>query len=235
MFAVTRELAPGHPKDILRKKSLGSNLVDMPPEPEPMQRVTDPARLRALAHPVRIELFDILTERVEATATECAEITGESAASCSFHLRMLEKYGFVERAEARGREKPWRIVARSWDMRPDRDSPASLRAMQELATLGLDAEWTRTRAFFAQADEEPDEWVQASTFTRSTFWATADELAQLSRDLQTITDRFAGRSADPSKRPEGARFSRMVAIANPEPWSSPFAGTAPMDAGEAER
>jgi hypothetical protein len=120
-------------------------------------------------------------------------------------------------------------------MRPDRDSPASLRAMQELATLGLDAEWTRTRAFFAQADEEPDEWVQASTFTRSTFWATVDELAQLSRDLQTITDRFAGRSADPAKRPTGARFSRMVAVANPEPWSSPFAGEAPMDAAEHER
>jgi DNA-binding transcriptional ArsR family regulator len=210
-------------------------MTDHDGEPEQQQRVTDPARLRALAHPIRIELFDILTERVEATATECAEITGESAASCSFHLRMLEKYGFVERAQARGREKPWRIVARSWDLRPDPDSPSSLRAMQEVATLGLDAEWTRTRAFFAQTHEEPDEWVQASTFTRSTFWATADELAQLSRDLQTITDRFAGRSADPSKRPTGARFSRMVAVANPEPWSSPFAGPAPIGAEEPQR
>src|SRR4051812_20538525 len=107
------------------------------PQPTAQQRVTDPARLRALAHPIRIQLFDILTERIEATATDCAEITGESVASCSFHLRMLEKYGFVERAAARGRERPWRIVARSWDMRPERDSPASLRAMQELAALGL--------------------------------------------------------------------------------------------------
>lgn len=201
----------------------------MSDEDRDFQRVTDPARLRALAHPLRIQLLDILTERGEATATECAEIVGESAASCSFHLRMLEKYGFIERAESRGRERPWRPVARSWDMRPDPGSPGSLRALQEVAILALDAEWERARAFFAQSDGETDEWVQASTLTRSTFWATADELAQLSRDLQTITDRFAGRSADPSKRPAGARFARMVAVANPEPWSSPFAGDKPED------
>ncbi|MDL9981240.1 ArsR/SmtB family transcription factor [Microbacterium sp. ASV49] len=196
------------------------------------QRVTDPARLRALAHPLRIQLLDVLTERGEATATECAEIVGESAASCSFHLRMLEKYGFIERAETRGRERPWRPVARSWDMRPDPDSPGSLRALQEVALLALDAEWERTREFFSQTSGETDEWIQASILTRATFWATAEELAQLSRDLQTITDRFAGRSADPSKRPPGARFSRMVAIANPEPWSSPFAGEKPAETSE---
>lgn len=202
-------------------------MTDETPPPSSTQRVTDPSRIRALAHPLRIQLFDILTEKGEATATECAEILGESPASCSFHLRMLAKYGFIERAESRGREKPWRIVARSWDMRPERGSTGSLRAFQELAVLGLDAEWDRVRRYFAEADTEDEEWVQASTFTRSTFWATAEELAELSRDLQRITDRFAGRGADPSKRPPGARFARMVAVTNPEPWSSPFAGDQP--------
>lgn len=193
------------------------------------ERVTDPARLRALAHPIRLRIFDILTERDSTTATECGALIGESAASCSFHLRMLEKYGFAQRLPSRGREKPWRATARSWDMRPAPGSPASRRAMQEIATLGLDAEWERTRAAFAQLEDEPEEWVQASTFTRSTFWATAEELAELSRDLQTITDRFAGRGADPSKRPSGARFARLVAVANPEPWSSPLAGDKPEE------
>ena len=196
------------------------------PDAAPYQQVTDPVRIRALAHPLRLQIFDILTERNEITATECAQLLGESAASCSFHLRMLEKYGFAERAPARGREKPWRAAARSWDMRPEPGSIGSTRAFQELAVLGLDAEWERIRGYFANADQESDEWVQASTFTRSTFWATAEELAQLSRDLQEITERFAGRSADPSKRPEGARFARMVAVANPEPYSSPTARAA---------
>jgi DNA-binding transcriptional ArsR family regulator len=191
------------------------------PETPAYQQVTDPVRIRALAHPLRLQIFDMLTERNEITATECAELLGESAASCSFHLRMLEKYGFAERAKARGREKPWRAAARSWDMRPEPGSVGSTRAFQELAVLGLDTEWERIRGYFVHIDQETEEWQQASTFTRSTFWATAEELAQLSRDLQDITDRFAGRSADPAKRPEGARYSRMVAVANPEPYSSP--------------
>lgn len=206
-------------------------MTDDDERPASFQRVTDPQRIRALAHPLRIQLFEILTERGEATATECAEILGESPASCSFHLRMLAKYGFIERAESRGREKPWRVMARSWDMRPEPGSAGSVRAFQELAVLGLDTEWDRVRHYFAEAHTEDEQWMHASTFTRSTFWATAEELAELSRDLQNITDRFAGRGADPSKRPPGARFARMVAVTNPEPWSSPFAGERPEEEG----
>lgn len=181
------------------------------------RHLSDPARLRALAHPLRIELFDILTNREEATATECAALVGESVASCSFHLRMLEKYGFIERAPSRGREKPWRATARSWTMLPAMDVPGSLAAVSEIALFGLDAEWRRLRDFFTRYEDESNDWVQASTFTRSSFWATAEELAQLSHDLQDITDRFEGRSADPALRPEGARPARMVAVTNPEP------------------
>lgn len=181
------------------------------------ERITDPARIRALAHPVRLALLDHLGDVAEATATECAEAIGESPASCSFHLRTLEKYGFIERAESRGREKPWRVVSAGLDLRPDPEIPGSLHALQAVAALGLESEFLRAREFFAHADAEPDLWVQASTFTRSTFWATAEELAELSRDLQTITDRFEGRHTDPSKRPPGARFSRMMALAHPDP------------------
>lgn len=192
-----------------------------PTRPADQATVTDAARLRALAHPIRFQLFDLLSEGGELTATECAEAIGESVASCSFHLRTMEKYGYIERMPARGREKPWRLSARSWDLRPDGESAASVRALQDIATIGLDAEWQRIRAVFAHFDQEPDEWVQASTFTRSSFWATAEELAQLSRELQDISDRFAGRSEDPAKRPPGARLSRMVAIAHADLDSEP--------------
>lgn len=189
--------------------------------PRAQLRITDPERIRALAHPIRLRLLDLLTDRDEATATECAEAIGESPASCSFHLRTLEKYGFVERGVARGREKPWRAVATGIDMRPDPTSPESVRAVQEIASMGLEGEWLRIHDYFARMESEDDVWVQASTFTRSTFWATADELAELSRDLQSITNRFAGRSADPSLRPLGARHARMMAVANPDPRDSP--------------
>ena len=181
------------------------------------ERITDPERIRALAHPVRIALLDHLGDVSEATATECAEALGESAASCSFHLRMLEKYGYIERAEQRGREKPWRVRVADFDMRPDPDVPGSLLAVQAVASLGLESEFLRAMDWFSRIDRESDEWVQATTFTRSSFWATAEELAQLSRDVQNLTERFAGRHTDPSKRPEGARFSKFFAVVNPEP------------------
>lgn len=181
------------------------------------ERISDPERIRALAHPVRIALLDYLGDVAEATATQCGAAIGESPASCSFHLRTLEKYGYIERAERRGREKPWRVKVADFDMRPDPEVPGSLRAVQAVATLGLETEFQRVIEFFAHADAEPDEWVQASTFTRSSFWATADELAELSRDIQNLTERFAGRHSDPSQRPAGARYARMVAVANPEP------------------
>ena len=181
------------------------------------ERITDPERIRALAHPVRIALLDHLGDVAEATATECAEGLGESPASCSFHLRMLEKYGYIERAERRGREKPWRVRVADFDMRPDPEVPGSLFAVQAVASLGLESEFLRAMDWFSRIDREPDEWVQATTFTRSSFWATAEELAEFSRDVQNLTDRFAGRHTDPSKRPPGARYSRYFAVVNPEP------------------
>jgi len=181
------------------------------------ERITDPERIRALAHPVRIALLDYLNDVTEATATQCAEAVGESPASCSFHLRTLEKYGYIERAERRGREKPWRVRTADFDMRPDPEVPGSLPAVQAVASMGLESEFLRATDWFSRIDRESDEWVQATTFTRSSFWATAEELAQLSRDVQELTSRFAGRHADPSKRPEGARYSRFFAVVNPEP------------------
>lgn len=181
------------------------------------QTITDPARIRALAHPLRLELLEFLGDVGEATATECAEHLGESAASCSYHLHMLAKYGFVEPAERRGREKPWRNAQQGFDMRPDPDHPESGRALQETAVFALERQAERLRTFFAQAHREPDEWIQASTMTATSFWATSDELAELSDAIQHLTDRFAGRSANPDLRPPGARQARLFAAANPEP------------------
>src|SRR5690606_35097379 len=98
-------------------------------EPESATTISDPARIRALAHPTRLKLLEILGGVEDATATECAPLVGESVASCSFHLRMLAKYGYVEPAERRGREKPWRLVTRRRDLRPDPEVDGSLPAV----------------------------------------------------------------------------------------------------------
>jgi predicted ArsR family transcriptional regulator len=178
---------------------------------------TDPERIRALSHPLRLVLLDLLNDEGDATATRCAELTGESVPSCSFHLRMLAKYGYVEPAERRGREKPWRLTARRREVRPDAGDPASVRAVETLATLTVEQEAARIRDWLATATAEPAEWLDAITVARSSFWATAEELAEFGRDLRALSDRFAGRWTDPSLRPPGSRPARLFAVANPDP------------------
>lgn len=68
--------------------------------------------LRALAHPVRLQLLQLAAAEGAVTATSASSCTGESRANCSFHLRMLGKYGFLELDAARDRrERPWRLAA----------------------------------------------------------------------------------------------------------------------------
>src|ERR1700677_5032717 len=79
------------------------------PEDPQIRKITDARTLRALAHPVRIALFEELALGGAMTATAIGERIGETATTCSFHLRQLAKYGFVEEAgRGKGRARPWR-------------------------------------------------------------------------------------------------------------------------------
>lgn len=181
------------------------------PDPS-MLRISDPVRIRALTHPLRLELLDVLRDG-PATATQCAEVTGESVASCSFHLRTLAKYGYIEPEERRGRERPWRLASSGQDIRPD-DQPESVRAAGEMGQLFVEHAAETIREWLAQAPAERSEWIQSSTIYRSSFWATAAELAELSQIVQNLTSPFRGRNDDPSLRPDGARPISLFAAAH---------------------
>jgi DNA-binding transcriptional ArsR family regulator len=73
--------------------------------------ITDPKAIRALAHPVRLDLLELLVAIGPGTAAQCGRILGVSQASCSFHLRQLAKYGFVEDVGPGSdrRERQWRM------------------------------------------------------------------------------------------------------------------------------
>lgn len=201
-------------KEILRKRSLASNVPGMS---LPARTIYDPERIRALTHPLRLELLDVLEQLGEATATQCAEQLGQSVASCSFHLRSLEKHGFIERGGQRGREKPWRAVQGGLDVRPDMTLSGSRHAVAELGSLYLARESDRVHRYLAQLEREPEDWVEAATVTTASFWATAEEMKQLAREVHKLTDRFNGRDDDESLRPDGARQARMLATLNPDP------------------
>lgn len=177
---------------------------------------SDPAMLRALAHPLRIEILAILDEIGEATASEIATRTGQTVANCSFHLRSLEKAGYVERAEPRGREKPWRSAHRKRSIEPDPDDATAVRQSGVISAGYVQHEAARLTEFLTDPRPLPPEWVRAVTVSTAGLWATAGEMEQLSHDVLALLERFAGRSTDPSLRPEGAVRGHMLLTLNPE-------------------
>ena len=91
---------PPSPLDDVRKslEDVGKSLEDVGKSLEDVRQLTDSQTLRALTHPVRIALIEALLLGGAMTATEVGERISESPTTCSFHLRQLAKYGFVEEA-----------------------------------------------------------------------------------------------------------------------------------------
>src|SRR5690349_12979950 len=95
----------------------------------------DPKAMRALAHPVRLALLEVLADEGQLTATEAGERIGESPANASFHLRQLAKYGFVEEAEKADRKRPWKLKQlglRFTDVHEDPETAGAARALDRM-------------------------------------------------------------------------------------------------------
>lgn len=75
-------------------------------------RDLDATQLKALAHPLRVQIFDALSTYGSFTASGLAERLGESSGATSYHLRQLEKHGFVREVDGKGtsRERWWERV-----------------------------------------------------------------------------------------------------------------------------
>jgi DNA-binding transcriptional ArsR family regulator len=112
----------------------------------------DPHLVRALAHPLRVQILEVLNER-EASPNELMELLGYPLGNVAYHARVLEKCGCIElvRTERRRgavehyfRAKPrsyighqdWRKVPRSVR---NEVSGASLEAFVDRAIDALEA------------------------------------------------------------------------------------------------
>jgi DNA-binding transcriptional ArsR family regulator len=177
--------------------------------------IDDPRAMRALAHPVRLDLLEALSVHGPLTATEAAALVGESPANCSWHLRQLAKYGFIEEdPSARGRQRPWRKAhaGMSWsESSPDPRSAAAARALTEVF---FDREFRLVKEAMS-APEQPG-WADSTVAVQAIAWLTADELRTLDDELLVLLARHRDRVTDPSLRPADARPVRMLALATPD-------------------
>ena len=82
-----------------------------------------PEQLKALGHPLRVRVLEMLGQEGDwqLTNRELAQRLGVDPGHLHFHVRMLLKAGLIELADAngRGREKPYRAVAKVFRIAPE--------------------------------------------------------------------------------------------------------------------
>jgi DNA-binding transcriptional ArsR family regulator len=168
-------------------------------------RLRDPGALRALAHPARLQVVDELFQGPERTASELARITDLTPSAMSYHLHALEKWGIIERAEARddGRERPWRAAGRS--LRWDSDMSVAAAAAQDVIAAGyLEQLREAFRRWSLVEETESDAWREVAGLGRSFLWLTEEEAKALFDELSEAIRRH-GQDRDAVEHPEGTR------------------------------
>ena len=179
--------------------------------------VHDVDAMRAMAHPDRLAILLFVLAAPTRTATECAAEIGVSPSACSYHLRELERFGYVERAAATGdgRTRPWRAAAAGFSLGGDwSDDSAEVRAVRY--AIGR-AELTENRRlierFVDAADDLDPDWQAASDFHNFELIVTPQELVELNDQVAALLRRF--RATDRDDAPAGAAAVHVVYQAFP--------------------
>lgn len=178
--------------------------------------LTDPKAMRALAHPVRMALLELLAMAPTLTATQASEALGESPANCAFHLRTLARYGYLtEAGGGKGRERPWKLAHKSIHLTTHHDDAATASTARTLNEFWLDRVLQRARQILTSADELPEGWRGAEEASQTFSFLTADEVREVARRVNSEMDRYKGRHEDQSLRPPGSLPVEMVFLAYP--------------------
>lgn len=164
------------------------------------------AALRALAHPLRVKIYDILSQYGPQTATMLAEKLGESSGSTSYHLRALAKHDLIHEVKGKGagRERWWERPHGSVTLtNPDVvRTPAGRAATQIVVTEFYRRRHEQLERYLQTAmNQDPDTWeAMLSTATMRLTRAQQDELAER---IQQIIDQAVVKYRD--QEGEGVR------------------------------
>jgi len=173
-------------------------------------RPMDAAQLRALAHPLRLQLLEVLGSEGPATASRLARRLGESSGATSYHLRALHRAGMVEEAEQRNARERWWQRSSDLLLIPNsvpRDASAVERAE-------LQAAHSQIESIFVERDEGamrrwmdvrydlPLEWQDAQWIGNFRMWGTAAEIRAFVQAVIELAEPLRKAPAGDSERLE---------------------------------
>lgn len=187
------------------------------PDPESRQVITDARAMRALAHPLRVALLELMRRDGEITATRAAELLDESPGNMSWHLQTLAKYGFVEETgEGRGRSRPWRVASEEQTFDTAMADPEVAAAGEALERTLAERAYGQLREWWSQRLTYPAKWRRAGFMFNSVVYLTPAEFAGITEEIHEIYTRYRGRTAD-EQRPAGALPVHLYAHGHPVP------------------
>lgn len=146
-------------------------------------RELGPDQLKALTHPIRVHMLRELRTNGPATATLLAKRLGESSGVTSYHLRQLERAGFVEDVpeSGNGRERWWRPAFTGQYVATERwmDDPEQAAILSVYQSAVLDVHTRATTEWVSTQSDWPTEWVEASALNDYRLHLTAPRLREL--------------------------------------------------------
>ncbi|WP_371521367.1 ArsR/SmtB family transcription factor [Kitasatospora sp. NBC_01300] len=173
--------------------------------------------MRAMAHPVRMQLVGLLRKHGPSTATRLAEQLGLNSGATSYHLRQLAAAGFVEEDPERGnaRERWWRsahkfTVWTSDDM-ADEELDTAVGFLRSVLTAHALAAQRSVDAF----ETMPREWRKAVGLSDVLLQLTPEEAEQLAADLSAVVRRYRVLDAE-GPAPEGTERVAVVVHVLPD-------------------
>jgi DNA-binding transcriptional ArsR family regulator len=167
--------------------------------------------VKALAHPMRVQILRYLELHKRASVTSLAEELGETTGAASYHLRQLARHGFVEEFDADepdtgrvGRKRRWwrmavdEIHSTGYDFL-NRDDTREAFAFLLREEVGERAR--RHMHWYATAREWSAPWQRASADSMGVLDLDPKQARALADDLAAVTEKYRqvkpGRGARP--------------------------------------
>jgi DNA-binding transcriptional ArsR family regulator len=154
------------------------------------------AQLRALAHPLRLQLLQALQAESPATASQLARRLGQSSGATSYHLRALHRAGMVMEAEQRnGRERWWQRIPERVHLPtfiPPDASDADRKELQgahaQVESLLVEDDEKALLSWYELRYELPLEWQQSQWIGGFRIWATTQQVAEFGEAVLELAE-----------------------------------------------
>ncbi|WP_051389247.1 ArsR/SmtB family transcription factor [Arthrobacter sp. 35W] len=183
--------------------------------------ITDPLAIRALAHKVRLDVIEeLFAADASHTATALAHRFGLTPSAMSYHLRALEKWGYVVRAETGpdGRERHWKAAGDTLNV--GGLAAASDLVSSALIDVTLNAAREKVVAALRQVDASADGGKPTLVVSTSQLLLTEAEGKELAAELEALVKRYG--ALHRAAPPQGLQRMHLTTVLTPD--ADPAAG-----------